>query len=45
MFAGVDVCGLLACTGEFRNCDGENGNDLMGVEPLGLLSDVSGFAI
>ena len=36
----MDVCNLLECTGEFRNCEGENGNDFIGVAPLGLLRNV-----
>lgn len=31
---------MLECTGEFRNCEGENGNDFIGVAPLGLLRNV-----
>lgn len=32
---------MLLFTGELRNCEGENGRDLMGVAPFGLLKDTS----
>ena len=42
-FAGVDVSSLFVPVGEFRNCDGENGSDLIGVLPLGLVHFGSPF--
>ena len=43
--AGVEVWTLLVFTGEFRNCEGENGKDFIGVAPFGLLKEGSVLAL
>lgn len=43
LLVGVEVWILLVFIGEFKNCEGENGNDFIGVVFFGLL--IEGFVL